>query len=444
MKIVELKAENVKRIVAVEIKPEGNLVEITGGNGAGKTSILDAIFWALAGVRSHQSEPIRRGEDEAVIRLDLGDIIVKREFKRVKRKLDDEGGTEEKITTRIVVQTGDGAKYPTPQTMLDKLLGSLSFDPLAFARMEPKAQYEQLKTLCGLDFTDLNKRIKVAYDERTEHNRTVKDRRAAAEAIVLPDEVPAEIVDVAAVSKRLQEAERENAAITEQERELARRKALASEAKVRLEQAQRDEEGAEAALRKAVEHRQAVEKEVAEAIEAVDSFPSIPERKDLSPLHDEIAGAEAKNDVHRKASEKARLMGEATIAEGKSKECSQEIEDATAEGKKRIEAADMPVPGLSLDDGKVTLDGFPLEQASDAEQLRVSCAIAMRGDHELKVIRVRDGSLLDEKSLAVLREMAEESGYQIWIERVDTSGMGFFIEDGRLKDSGDLFGGAAG
>ena len=437
MKIVELKAENVKRIVAVEIKPEGNLVEITGGNGAGKTSVLDAIFWALAGVRSHQPEPIRRGEDEAVIKLDLGEIKVKREFNRVQRLLDDKGTIEEKITTRIVVQTGDGARYPSPQSMLDKLLGALSFDPLAFARMDPKAQYDQIKTLCGLDFTDLNKRVKDAYEARTEHNRTVKDRRSAAEVIVLPKEVPPEIVDVAALSKRLQEGERENAAVAEQERELARRETSGGVAKTRLEIAGREEEAAKYALRKAVEYRQEVEKQVSEALEAIDSFPDVPARKDLSPLHEELGAADSKNSIHRKATEKAWLMGEATIAEGKSQECTETIEVATAEGKKRIEAADMPVPELSLQDGKVTLDGLPLEQASDAEQLRVSCAIAMRGDHELKVIRVRDGSLLDEKSLAVLREMAEEADFQVWIERVDTSGMGFFIEDGRLKSKED-------
>lgn len=48
MKIIALQAENVKRLVAIEIRPDGNLVQITGKNGAGKTSVLDCIWWALA------------------------------------------------------------------------------------------------------------------------------------------------------------------------------------------------------------------------------------------------------------------------------------------------------------------------------------------------------------------------------------------------------------
>ena len=58
MKIVSLQAENIKKLVAVEIKPDGNMVQITGKNGHGKTSVLDAIWWALAGLSNVQAVPI--------------------------------------------------------------------------------------------------------------------------------------------------------------------------------------------------------------------------------------------------------------------------------------------------------------------------------------------------------------------------------------------------
>ena len=81
MRIISLQAENLKRLVAVNIQPDGNVVEITGKNGAGKTSVLDAIYWALAGKDGIQSTPIRKGEDHAVIKLDLGELKVVRKFK---------------------------------------------------------------------------------------------------------------------------------------------------------------------------------------------------------------------------------------------------------------------------------------------------------------------------------------------------------------------------
>ena len=80
------------------------------------------------------------------------------------------------------------------------------------------------------------------------------------------------------------------------------------------------------------------------------------------------------------------------------------------------------------------LDGVPFNQASDAQQLQVSVAMAMAASPTLRLIRIRDGSLLDDDSMKLLAKMADAKGYQIWIERVDSSGkVGFVIEDGSLK-----------
>lgn len=60
MKIIKFRADNVKRLTAVEITPDGNMVQITGKNGQGKTSVLDAIWWALGGKENIQGQPIRK------------------------------------------------------------------------------------------------------------------------------------------------------------------------------------------------------------------------------------------------------------------------------------------------------------------------------------------------------------------------------------------------
>ena len=84
MQIVGLQVENFKRIKAVEIIPQGNTVIISGANGQGKTSILDAIWTALGGAKADKAlgtiEPIRDGEKKAVISVDLGDIKVTRKW----------------------------------------------------------------------------------------------------------------------------------------------------------------------------------------------------------------------------------------------------------------------------------------------------------------------------------------------------------------------------
>ena len=99
-KIVQLTAENVKRLSVVEITPKGNVIVIGGKNGQGKTSVLDAIEYALAGDPAAKM-PVRRGEEKAHVVVELDDLIVKRTFTAA-------GGTS------LVVTNKDGVKQLSP------------------------------------------------------------------------------------------------------------------------------------------------------------------------------------------------------------------------------------------------------------------------------------------------------------------------------------------
>jgi len=62
VKINSLEIENVKRVKALKIEPTENGLTVIGGrNNQGKTSVLDAISWALGGNRKKPSEPHREG-----------------------------------------------------------------------------------------------------------------------------------------------------------------------------------------------------------------------------------------------------------------------------------------------------------------------------------------------------------------------------------------------
>ena len=125
LKIIRLIAENVKKLRAIQITPEGHIVQISGPNAAGKTSVLDCIWYALGGGSSLPEEPIRRGAAKAEIHIDLGEMIVTRTFTHK--------GSYLKVLSK------DGLEWKSPQKVLDKLLGKLSFDPLAFAKLQEDA-----------------------------------------------------------------------------------------------------------------------------------------------------------------------------------------------------------------------------------------------------------------------------------------------------------------
>ena len=419
MKIVSLTAENIKRLVAVEIRPEDNFVEITGRNGSGKTSVLDSIWWALGGTRGHQKKPIRDGETRARITLDLGDIIVKRTFRE-----NDEG----RVTTSIIVENDEQARFPSPQKMLDDLLGSLSFDPLVFARMDPGLQYDVIKDMCGLDFESMKEASQKDYDERTIQNRLAKASRASADGIEVPADTPNEKHNIPYLVNQLSDGEARN---RERQQAITLSEARGFEL-LQCHETVADKEGQISLLQDEIVGIKAT---ILDIQNALTRDPPPPDLFVAEPVENAIFEAEGINkDIENRARKREHI--EASRAADKlSDELTNRLNKRVRDSKKMIEEADMPVEGLSLDKGQVIYNGIPLAQASDAEQLRVSCAIAMRDNTELRVIRVRDGSLLDDDSLSILRQMADDADFQVWIERVDMSGkIGFVIEDGQLKE----------
>lgn len=428
MKVVSLIAENVKKLRAVEIRPTGELVEITGRNGAGKSSVLDCLWWALAGAKHIQAVPIRKGENTARIRLDLGELIVERRFTDPGP---DKGGP---VRSTLTVEKADGARFPSPQTMLDALLGALTFDPLAFVNQEPAERYQALRGIVPLevDIDQLDGLNRRDYDKRTEINRDARARRAQADGIRVADGLPAAAIDTGALADRMAEAARTNAEIqalkSKREAEAIEAQSLrqrAEEDRVRVHklraEAERLEEGAGHLLKRA------------DAIETRLVNTDVPAPLDVSALRAELAKGNEINNAIEQRTRKAELLDQAEKLEAVSREITETMAAREQTKADAISTAPMPVEGLGFGDGVVTFGGVPFEQASSAEQLRVSVAIAMAANPKLRVIRIKEGSLLDTDNLALIAAMARERDYQVWIERVDTSGkVGIVIEDGMV------------
>ena len=402
MKIIRFEAENVKRIAVVGIDPDGSIVEVTGKNRNGKSSVLDAIWWALAGESAVDPKPIREGCEEARIFLDLGEYKVTRTFALSDRNA-------KGYTTRLIVENAEGTRASSPQALLDSLIGKLSFDPLDFERAKPAEQFEILKAFVpGVDFAGIARLNKSDYDKRTEVNRDEKRVRAQADAIKLPAFIPEE-VDEADLIRELEEAGEHNAGV---ERRKARREAVANEIaqiEARLDELRALRDGAD----------------------------PLPDPIDTAALRDRIADAKETNDIARRAEFKRGLVADADRLKAESEALTQAMADREAQKSAAIAAAEIPVDGIEFGDGIVLLNGVPFEQGSDAERLRAAIQIAAAMNPKLKIIRVRDGSRLDTDSFALLADMAEQMDAQVWVETVQSGrATAIVIEDGRVSAAG--------
>jgi hypothetical protein len=408
MKIVNLQASNVKRLKAIEITPDGNTVILAGANAQGKSSILDAIWLALGGgpAAKQNSRVIRDGETEASVRLDLGDIIVTRKWKGDK--------------TTLAVENAEGAKYNSPQSMLDGLVGRLSFDPLAFAHQDEKAQLKSLLDVVVLPFNpaEVEDTRKELYASRTDVGRDVKQFEANfASMPEAPEGTPDEEVSVAGL---LAEYQTGSEAHTARRNQALRIKHLEETA------AQKREHIAELSRQ--------VESDEAEARALTAAFEWSPELPDLDAIQAQISGAEGTNQQVRAKKARADVEKRMFTARREYGKHTRELEELEALKAKGIREATLPLEGLGFDETGVTYGGVPLKQASSAEQLRVSTAMGMALNPKLRMMHIRDGSLLDTKSLALLDDLAVTNDFQLWIERVDESGtVGVVIEDGLIK-----------
>lgn len=425
-KIVQLTATNIQRLYAVDITPDSPLVKICGKNGEGKSSVLDSICSAIGGKAYVNDVPIRQGAEsaEVVIRLDNG-VTIRRTFT--------ESGTYLKVTGAPNGKSGQAA--------LDDLLGKLGFDPLAFMRMEARQQAQTLRDLLGLDFTEHDADRKRLYDERTIVNRRLDEMRAAVATLPHYPDAPDAEVSSADVLAKIEAAQKHNsqqvtlsAAQTQARAALVQANSAIATTRATIAALEKQLATAKATLATQQSASAAAEHAVCKAQEAVAHF----EPMDTTDLKAQLAGAEETNRQVRANAQRAAAIAEGQAKKAHADELTDSIIHLDEQKDATLESTAFPVPGLSFADDQVTYNGLPFSMASTAEQQRVSVAIGAAMNPKLKVIIIREGSLLDKRSLASLHEMAVEKDYQIWLERVtngeeSADGTSIVIEDGRVK-----------
>lgn len=431
MRVIRLQADNFKKLRAIDISPDGNLVEIRGPNGAGKSSILDAIWAALGGAKVAPQRPIRAGAESATIRLDLGELVVTRRF------IGDN-------STLVVESAGTKARHPSPQAVLDKLIGAIAFDPLEFARMPPKEQLGELRRVVPLDIDTaaLDAQNAADYERRRDVNRERTRLLAAAEQIPVPPDPAPEPVDVDALLAALKAlGDYNNArqrAIAERAKKEQHCIGLNSRRDDLIEEAQRLRARADELIAQADTldgQARELEREVAAT--------TVEDERDAAPVTAALRDAQATNAAVDRARERARLLAAAETASGEAELYTHAIDRRAAEKRAALARAPFPVPGLAFGDDGVLLNDLPFDQASQAEKIRVSVALAMAANPSLKVLCVRDGSLLDARSLAQLQAAVEANDYQLWLEVTSDDGRtGVVIEDGSVVTSLEVTTGA--
>jgi hypothetical protein len=431
--IAALEIENILRVSAVSIKTDGSVIELTGRNRAGKSSIIDAIWIAMGGEKNIPKMPIHgdAAAGHVIVELDDEDGFVYRVTRKLRRR---EDGS---IGTTLTLENADG-KLQQPQVILSRLFGALSIDPLEFMDQDPKQQADVFKRLVpGFDFAAAEAANAKDFAERTNINRDAKAARAREAGIVIPADAPAERLDEAALIAEMQKAGEHNALIERRKagREEAGRTIARCRASVKDLEAQAD------ALRQQADKLDlqavAAEGEARDLEQKLANVEPLPDQIDSATLGLMIEEARRVNALFdagaRARADKARYAEEAAAAEAKSEALTAAIDKRKADMAAAIAASEMPVEGITFEDAAVLYRGLPINQASQAEQIGISVAIAAALNPRLRFVSVKQASLLDQDSWDLLLKLSKERNLQIIAETVQSNRpTAVLIEDGMV------------
>ncbi len=421
MKIVGLQIENFKRIEFVNLELDEHMNIVSGRNGAGKTSLVEALMGAIGGKTEMGKNPQRKikdGADKAVVEVTLSDGKRTLNIKRT-------------ITGKDVylkATSNDGT--PVKQSDLDLIFDHTTINLMKLLHMNVKEQVEFMKRVGGINTDQVEEDYKAKFAERTVLNRDLKEKKSILASIGDVEEVKR--VDSSEIIVKLNEISEFNSTVdgsilnhSKSEMELDRAidaRARALEGIVALEKEIASLKEQQFLYDKKVDELSAIEKEMKSAVK---------QKRDDSELRRDLENVEETN---KKASEYERYT-EAVESHDAQHNKVNVVNNAMIHLLKQrdnmIANSKLPFKNVSFDKERgVVIENIAFDDMSSAQQIRIMARIYIESNPGLKVIYIKDGSLLDPETLQAISEMSELKDYQFLVEIVNEQDESIVMRDG--------------
>lgn len=415
LKVKNLKVRNIMKIKEVNICPRSELVLIAGVNAVGKTSVIKSLEIALKGRKAMAgiTKIVNDEEKEADIVADFDEIVIKRHFT-------DDG----REALRVLRKDGTKIKK-TPQGVLDAMYNKM-LKPYEFKEMKPKEQ----KTLLinslnlGIDLPKLEEKRQNIYDLRTVKGHDRDNAKAHLEKMELPEsweDMPTEEISIGKLVDELNKRVDINNKIGNTKEFLAREKLSILEVREEIKELQKKLKASEENVKK-------TEKWLKEN-------PLI----DETSIRSEIDKVEEKNMRIREVAKYRELYKEFNKLNSEYNKFTKQIKEIDKIKEQALAKAKMPIPGLEIYEDGLGINGLPFAQLAESDQLKAAIGISMglEPQPQIKVLIIENGRDLDSKNWKIVREMAKENDYQIWVQYLDESGeIGFIIKEGYVAKIG--------
>ena len=416
MKINRLEIENVKRIHAVMIEPSKDGLTIIGGkNRQGKSSVLDAIAWALGGNKYKPSQAANADSTippRLKVIMDNG-LVVERKGKNSDLKVTDPEG-----------QKGG-------QQLLDSFVEELAINLPKFMEATGKEKANTLLQIIGVgpQLAELEQKEKSLYQERLYVGRTADQKeKFAAEQPYYPD-APEEPVSASELIREQQEILARNGQRQQWAREYDR---ILSD----LEKNENAIEAYERAIRDLKKERETLN----EKRKTAEKTPAELKMESTEELERSIDNIELINRKVRANLDKAKAEEDAKQYRDQYTELTNAIEDVRKQKTSLLDSADLPLPGLSVKDGELIYNGQQWDNMSSAEQMIVSTSIVRKLNPKCGFVLLDKLEAMDLDTLKKFGAWLEQEGLQAIATRVSTGDeCSIVITDGYVEGQDGVF-----
>lgn len=414
VKITTFEAENVKRIKAVQIEPEMNGLTLIGGdNNQGKTSVLDAIAWALGGEKYRPAAAQRDGAmTPPRLHLTLSNGLV----------IDRKGKNSDLTVTDPSGRRGG-------QQILNAFVEQLALDLPRFLQAGDREKADTLLKMIGVgdQLLEADRNIKSLYDKRTAIGQIADQKKKFADEMQCYPDAPDAPVTATELILRQQEILARNG---ENQRKRMQANRLENQWQELRERLARLEEE----LKKTREECRQAEIDWEEARKTAEQLRD----ESTAELEKSIRNMEEINRKVRANLDKEKANQDALEYAEEYKELTERIAQARKERLDLLRGARLPLPGLDVQDGRLTYHGKFWSDMSGSDQLRVATAIVRQLNPNCGFVLLDKLEQMDLRTLREFAEWLEQEGLQAIATRVSTGGeCSIIIEDGRIAENAD-------
>lgn len=468
MKTTRIHIKNLFGISETEL--DGRSMEVTGSNGVGKTSIIDSIKYALTN-DSSRDYVIKNGESEGEIFIETDTGLTIDRKKRVNQ-----------ADYKNIRQ--DGKPVQSPEAFVRELFTPLQIDPIKFTQMSRQEQNRIILDLIefdwdlnwikekfgeipqGVDYqqnilqvlNDIQSEKGVYFQTRQDINREIRNKTAFISDIAkdIPQGFQAEkweAYDLSEAYTKITKAQEYNSRIEraklfkdsydnkvrgyQAEMEIAvsnlksaiaaEREQLTSEIERKKTEIKAAEDKLNSLSDKIADKTKIFESEYREKVAKLDSDIKVANEYigkqlvDVSVMQTEVKTAEEMKKHLNEYRRMKSMQDELEALEEHSKALTSKIELARELPGEILKTATIPVKGLTVKDDIPLINGLPVSNLSEGEQLQLCVDVALSKPNSLQIILIDGAEKLSEKNRLALYEKCKEKGLQFIATRTTDS-----------------------